>query len=233
MGAVVSHNPVFRERRAGRCGPTHVLAPSKSACSEFCNTLPFMAYSRSSRFKNRLHSSWKWLLSFRTNNWELDDYPIAIRKEEDNGDPIFTAPRFTPHKYVAHILNATLGGGGDTPWAAKEKLKESFETVRNRRLEDGKPLVRPGRSWPVEFASQTHVNEHEALSEDFIRRVLDLDWAWISDESSLWDFHTDIDNTRLHTKIMEIYRVDVSDIQSGRLTEIFERIAHSRTTPAG
>jgi hypothetical protein len=208
------------------------LLHQQSAYGEFCNTLPFMAYSRSTRLRNRLHSYWKWLLSFRKNDWGLDDYPIAIRKEDDNRDPYFTAPRFTQHKYVAHILNAALTGGGDTPLAARDGLKQSFEIVRNSRLEEGKSLVRPGRSWPVEFASQTHVNENEALSEDFIHRVLDLEWAWVSDESSLWDFHTDIDNTRLHAKIMEIYGVDVSDIQSGRLTEIFERIAHSRTTPA-
>jgi hypothetical protein len=30
--------------------------------------------------------------------------------------------------------------------------------ARNRRLEGGKPLVRPGRSWPLDFASQEHVN---------------------------------------------------------------------------
>ncbi|MBB5316588.1 hypothetical protein [Tunturibacter empetritectus] len=126
-------------------------------------------------------------------------------------------------------MNAAITGSGDTPAAAKEKLKESFRTVRNRRLEDGKPLVRPGRSWPIEFASQEQVNKHEALGEDFIRRVLDLDWAWISDESSLWDFHAESDNSRLNSKIMEVYGVDVSDIQSGRLAAIFERIVQSRT----
>ena len=124
-------------------------------------------------------------------------------------------------------MNAAITGSGDTPSAAREKLKESFGTARNRRLEDGKPLVRPGRSWPLEFAAQEQVNKHEALSADFIRRVLDLDWAWISDESSLWEFHADSDNSRLNAKIMEVYGVDVSDIQSGRLAAIFERIAQS------
>jgi hypothetical protein len=197
-----------------------------------CNTLAIMAYSRLSKLKNRLHSSWKWLLSFRTNDWQLDDYPVEIREQQDNGNPPLPAPRFISHRYVAHILNAAITGSGDTPSAAKEKLKESFRTVRNRRLEDGKPLVRPGRSWPVEFASQEQVNEYEALSEDFIHRVLDLDWAWISDESSLWDFHADSDNSRLNAKIMEVYGVDVSDIQSGRLAAIFERIVQSRSEPA-
>ena len=191
-----------------------------------------MAYSRLSKLKNRLHSCWKWLLSFRTNDWQLDDYPIEIREQRDNGNPPLPAPRFISHRYVAHILNAAITGSGSTPSAAKEKLKVSFETVRNRRLEDGKPLVRPGRLWPVEFASQEQVNEYEALSEDFIHRVMDLDWAWISDESSLWDFHAESDNSRLNAKIMEVYGVDVSDIQSGRLAAIFERIVQSRSEPA-
>jgi hypothetical protein len=55
--------------------------------------------------------------------------------------------------------------------------------------------------------------------------VLGLDWAWISDESSLWDFHHDETNDALISKIDEVYGVDVSDIQSARLTEILERIA--------
>jgi hypothetical protein len=41
------------------------------------------------------------------------------------------------------------------------------------------------------------------------------------------DFHADSDNSRLNAKIMEIYGVDVSDIQSGGLAAIFERIAQS------
>lgn len=184
-----------------------------------------MAYTRLSRLKNRLYSSWRWLLSFRTNDWQLDDYPIGIREQQNNGNQLLPAARFISHRYVAHILNASITGIGDTPSAAREKLKESFGTARNRRLEDGKPLVRPGRSWPLEFASQERVNEHEALSVDFIHRVLDLDWAWISDESSLWEFHADSDNSRLNAKVMEVYGVDVSDIESGQLAAIFERIA--------
>lgn len=82
------------------------------------------------------------------------------------------------------------------------------------------------------ISSQDQVNEYEALNEDFIHRVLDLDWAWISDESSSWDFHEESDNSRLNAKIMEVYGVDVSDIQSGRLAAIFERIVQSRSEPA-
>ena len=173
---------------------------------------------------------WTWLLSFRTKDWGLEDYPVAIRKQVADSDSAFKPPRFTQHKYTAHIVNGTLTGGGSTPHEAKEKLRESFETVKSKWLLEGKPLVRPGTSWPIEFASQAIINSHEVLSEDFIRRVLGLEWAWISDESSLWDFHVETDNGEFNAKIREIYGVDVSDIQSGRLSEIFDRIATSRTT---
>jgi hypothetical protein len=86
---------------------------------------------------------------------------------------------------------------------------------------------------PIEFASQVRVSVNGELSEDFIRRVLGLDEAWISDESSLWDFHADADNEQLYAKIREVYGVDVWDIRSARLSEVFDRIANSRTKAPG
>jgi hypothetical protein len=55
--------------------------------------------------------------------------------------------------------------------------------------------------------------------------VLNLDWAFISDESSLWDFHEAKTNEALIARIKEVYGVDVSDIESAKLPEILERIA--------
>ncbi len=77
----------------------------------------------------------------------------------------------------------------------------------------------------LEFASRNRVSAHPDLAEDFIRRVLGLDWAFISDESSLWDFHEAGTNASLIARIKEVYAVDVSDIESGKLPEILERIA--------
>ncbi len=68
------------------------------------------------------------------------------------------------------------------------------------------------------------VSSDDAFSEEFIQKVLDLEWAWISDGSSLWDFHTEETNDLLYVRIREVYGVDVSDIKSGKLWEIFERI---------
>ena len=52
-------------------------------------------------------------------------------------------------------------------------------------------MIRPGVNAAIELAAQELVFVNRELSEDFTRRVLNLDWAWISDESSLWDFHTE------------------------------------------
>jgi hypothetical protein len=63
------------------------------------------------------------------------------------------------------------------------------------------------------------------LANDFIRRVLSLDRAFISDESTLWDFHEAGTNEALIARIREAYGVDVSDIESAKLPDILERIA--------
>jgi len=94
--------------------------------------------------------------------------------------------------------------------------------------ETEKPLPRPGTRVPIEFAPQNRINAHQELSEDFIHRVLELESAWISDESSLWDFHANENNDIYYAKIKKIYGVDVSDIKSARLCEIFDRIIAAR-----
>jgi hypothetical protein len=176
--------------------------------------------------KDRLLAIWKWSLSFRKRDWELSDYPVAFRHQEVV--PTLATSRFKQHRYIAYIVNWHLTGGGDTPQGALDALRESFETVKRNRSVEGKPLKRPGTRVPLEFASQQRIVANHDLSEDFIRRILDLDWAWISDESSLWEFHSDETNEPLFAKIKQAYGVDVSDIEFARLSEILDRIAATR-----
>jgi hypothetical protein len=188
-----------------------------------------MPYSRLGRIRNYTLAAWKWCLSFRKLDWELNDYPIGTT-EQDDPDPAFSAPRFSQHRYRAYIINWALMGSGDTPEQAKANLERTFETVRQSRRQEGKAPIRPGTNGPLEFASQEKVSTNTALSDDFIQRILGLEWAWISDESSLWDFHTEQTNDLLYAKIREVYDVDVSDIESARLWAIFERIEESRAS---
>ena len=59
--------------------------------------------------------------------------------------------------------------------------------------------------------------------------IIDLDYAecFVSDESSLADFHTELSDEHLHERILLAYGVDVSDIEDGRLVRIFERLVAS------
>lgn len=75
------------------------------------------------------------------------------------------------------------------------------------------------------------VGQHSELARDFVKRVLDAEWARISDESSLWDLHGDETNESLAEKIRHTYGVDVSDISSGNLADIFDRISKYRGVP--
>jgi hypothetical protein len=176
------------------------------------------------RVSEQLHAVWKFCLSLRKRHWELDDYPIAVREQEI--DPNHSETRLKQHRYAARVVNWwALSGTGHTRQESLRTLEAHFASVKAERAKTGEALPRPGTRVPIQFASQERVGAHAELADDFVHRVLNLDWAWISDESSLWDFHHNQTNEELIVKIKDVYGVDVSDIQSAKLPEIFERIA--------
>jgi len=174
--------------------------------------------------QNQNRAAWKWSLSLMKRDWTLSDYPISIR--EHAIDTAYVGTRLKQHRYTASIVNWwVISGGGNTKEEALEELHKRFGTEKAMRAKERKRLPRPGTHVPIEFASRQRVDAYLELTDDFVRRVLNLDGAWISDESSLWDFHFSDDNRALIAKINEVYGVDVSDIGSARLCEILERIA--------
>jgi hypothetical protein len=181
------------------------------------------------RVRNRLHSLWKLCLSVRKRDWELGDYPVVVREQEV--DPKYDGTRLKQYRYSALVGDWGLLGAGDTKSEALGELRKHFVTAKAERLRSGTSLPRPGTRVPVQFASRDRINAHSDLAEDFIRRVLGLEWAWISDESSLWDFHQAETNGALISRIKELYDLDVSDIQSARLSEILKRIATRQKVP--
>jgi hypothetical protein len=121
-----------------------------------------------------------------------------------------------------------VSGGGDTASEALADLERNFDSAIAERLSNQERPPRPGLLVPLEFVASDRVDAHRELAADFIERVLDLEKVWISDGSSLWDFHSGETNDELVAKIRDIYSVDVSDIESAKLCEIFERIAQDR-----
>lgn len=91
----------------------------------------------------------------------------------------------------------------------------------------------PFKGKKIKFAPTGGVDSFRAISEDFMSKVFDLEPGkyLISDESSLYDF-TSLDESDLpdiQQKIQGIYNIDVIDIRSGNLLDIFTRISDSKS----
>lgn len=93
----------------------------------------------------------------------------------------------------------------------------------------------PGKYYPskseshrqIELASTLEVDKFESIASGFFPKILDMDRndCLITDESSLWDFHGKESNAPFYSKILEAYGIDVSDVDSGNLAKIFQRIS--------
>lgn len=179
--------------------------------------------------EEKLLAVWKFCMSFRKHDWEPGDYPVVVREQAvENGSGSSHSQSVQP-RYLARIVNWwVMTGGGETPTQAMADLVGQFHRIKKARLSEGKGMPRPGTKVPVEFASSNRVSADPELRDDFIQRILDLDWAFVSDESTLWDFHTENNNEALNAKIKATYGVDVSDLESGNLADILDRIAAKR-----
>lgn len=90
----------------------------------------------------------------------------------------------------------------------------------------------PFKGKKIEFASTTGIDRFFGISNEFMKNIFDFDQGeyLISDESSLYDF-TGLDEMKLsdiQKRIRKVYDIDVSDIESGNLIEIFKRIYNKR-----
>ena len=167
----------------------------------------------------------KFLLSFGKSDWTLYDYPIRLRSWKI--DPTIDLGHRKAIPFSAQVINwSQMEGHGDSENEAVANLAKSFETYKNSHDN----LPRPGTGAPIEFATTAVVDKNEAIARDFLERILgfDYDQVFISDESSLWDFHSAKSNDDYYRKISLLYGVDVSDIDGAKLSQIFERINESR-----
>lgn len=90
----------------------------------------------------------------------------------------------------------------------------------------------PFKGKKIEFAPTTGIDRFLDISEKFMKKIFDFESReyLISDESSLHDF-TGLDEMELshiQKSIQDVYDIDVSDIESGNLLEIFKRIHNKR-----
>jgi hypothetical protein len=175
------------------------------------------------KFALKVRAAWMFFTSLFKNEWAIDDYPIQTLFQHVSESSQASRQKLIP--WTANVINwPSMSGHGNTKKEALETLRKNFDRFKANRNE----LPRPGTKVPIEFALNNRVSQHSELAKDFFQRVLEIDWAWISDESSLWDFHGDETNDKLVEKIHRIYGLDVSDISTGNLADIFDRITKKR-----
>ena len=80
----------------------------------------------------------------------------------------------------------------------------------------------------IECAPTDELDMFRSFADEFMEEIFSMEPGsyLITDESSLRDFQgvEDLELPDIHRKIREVYGVDVSDIISGNLVEIFARI---------
>lgn len=165
----------------------------------------------------------KYLLSFTKTDWQLSDYPVRFRRQKPNLD-MCSGNRLKLPAWYAQVINCwQLSGLGETKKEAYADLRANFSKLK----ENGGNLPRPWTGLPIEFSASDEVDKHVLIAANFFEKILDIDYreCFILDESSLWDFHTEESNDVLNRKIIETYGVDISDIESGNLVQIFNRIS--------
>lgn len=164
-----------------------------------------------------------WVASFLMRDWSIESYPLRFRHFDTSG---YTgSERLRPVEWSVQVLRwVGMQGHGATREAAMFNLQENFARFQLR----GEPLPRPGSYKPIEFASSEKLEGYREIEEEFVRHILDVEWAFLSDESSLWDFSQDETLAELYGRIANRYGVDVSDIEGANLVAIFDRISRSR-----
>jgi len=167
----------------------------------------------------------KFALSFRKRGWTIDDYPLKVT---DHG-PVEANGRLKPSRWTAQIINwLHMRGDADTREGAFVELQHQIDV----HLRERGSLPRPGtgRKLEIKFAATERVDRNHELVAEIVRRVIGMEPAncFVSDESTLWDFHHAGDNDEYIRKILLLYHVDVSELDPPFLWAIAERIGERR-----
>jgi hypothetical protein len=163
--------------------------------------------------RERLLIAFKYLASFRKRDWQLEDYPVRLRRQDMSPE----TPAVQP--WVAQVLNWWLVGTGATPEAALNDLRDRIEAARNSR-----DLPRPGSRPPIEFAPATHLGAHGDFAYEFVERVTGIRPMFMSDQTSLHDFASGDEMTEVLRKISLLYNVDAAEHVDAPLWELLDRV---------
>lgn len=151
-----------------------------------------------SRDMDQVRAIGRFVASFFKESWSLGDYPVRILHRPV--DPAKTHGRLKPFAWTAQIVNWWhMRGDGHSRGEALASLQERFSRFREANL-----LPRPGRgaALKVEMAPSGVVEANAEIVDDILERVIGCapGDCLVTDESSLWDFHSGEDNREYFRK---------------------------------
>jgi len=173
----------------------------------------------------RLGLRWRiarcWVASFFKANWHFEDFPLHVREQDLS---TYAGPeRMRPCGWQAQFPRwVGLQGHGNTREEAAANLHSNFDAY----VASGKKPPRPGTYKELEFeiGSRERISRFPELEDEFIRDILELPWAFLSDQSTLWEIHSQEDNEPLYAKITAKYGVDASDVADANIAAILAKI---------
>ena len=165
---------------------------------------------------DQLRAILKYIVSFLRADWSVHDYPLRYREQTRTNPQV--------PSWAVQIINWwVMSAVGETK---EEAYRALAQRVEERRAIDGS-LPRPGKRVPILFAPTQRVDKYPDIAERFLREVIGFASggpAFISDRSSLSDFSTGDRAHEYTERIRQVFGVDVADIESGNLADIFETI---------
>jgi hypothetical protein len=87
-----------------------------------------------------------------------------------------------------------------------------------------KPEDAPEPEKETMYGPPDRIMKFRWLAADFLKNVMETSDAFISDHSTLWDFHEEDSNDVFYARALERYGVDVSDIPDAKLLPMMEKI---------
>lgn len=162
--------------------------------------------------------------SFFHGDWELADYPVRVFERDASPD----LGRMRPFTWTAQVINWWyMRGDGYSREEALEDLRRAFEGFRATN-----PLPRPGRGaeLKITFAPSDLLDRHRQTAEELVESLFGIppNDCFLSDDSTLWDFHQESLNDQFAALIRDRYGVDITDLQPPTVWAIAERIDQKR-----
>lgn len=161
----------------------------------------------------------KFVLSFRKNDWGLEDYPVHYLRSES---------RDYPTTWLAMIVHWPLMlGSGDTRKTAYDSLRENFEHFKRES-----ELPRPGVfHFKCQIAPDGEISRFDSLAAEFFPKVLELshEACLVTDMSSLDDFIV-VNRDVVAQRVAIYYGVNLANIPDRNLVDVFKAIESKQKT---